>query len=122
VRLVEDDQIPLGLLQPRKDVLLYRQVHRGDDKVVLEPCILPKGTADRVASKQGKALSEPLPHFPPPLIGQSLGTEDEYAPRLLALHQLPHQQPRHDGFARSWIIGEQEGDARQRQDVLVDRI
>ena len=120
--LIEDHQVPLGLLDTGENVILYRKVNGGDNAVVLDPDVLAEASRDGLAGDQRKRLPESLPHLPPPLVGQRLGAQDQHPRHLSALHQLAHEQPRHDGFASARVVREQEADAGQWQDAPVHRI
>ena len=43
-----------------------------------------------------------------PLLDQTARADNQTALQVASGNQLLNEQPRHDGFARSWIVGEQE--------------
>jgi hypothetical protein len=60
--------------------------------------------------------------FPPPLVGQVGGHDDQRAFDQAPEFEFLDEQPGHDGLASAGIIGEEEADARLGQQVVVDRV
>ena len=92
--LVEDDQVPLGLLETREDVGLNGKVDGRHHTIVLDPHVLPEAAGDGFARDQREALAEALPHLPAPLVGEGLGAEHQDARHIPALHELAQEKGR----------------------------
>ncbi len=60
--------------------------------------------------------------FPPPLVGQVGGGDDQGALDQATELQFLDQQPAHDGLASARVVGDQEADAGLGEQVRVDRI
>ncbi len=56
-----------------------------------------------------------------PLLGEVARVADEAAPQVTAEHQLLDEEPRHDGLAGAWVVGQQEAQPWLGQQVLIHR-
>ena len=81
---------------------------------------IPELVVDVGASHHYELLVKLLQEFSLPLKGEIGGADDEHP-----LHQAPElefldEEASHDGLAGAGIVGEEEPDARQLQEVFVD--
>ena len=121
VGLVDDHQVPVDLLQAGEDVLPLGQVQGGDDLRPFQPLVHSELVVDVAALHDGELLVELLPEFPLPLEGQVGGADDKYPLHQAPQLELADEEARHDGLARAGVVGEDEPDAGQFHEVLVDR-
>ena len=121
VRLINDHQIPAHLRQSGQDLGTLGQVERGDDLLLLQPLVDPELVADVAALEHDKLLVELFLEFPLPLKRQVRGAYHQDAFDETPKLELTHQETRHDGLARTRIVGEQKAHAGQLEQVLVDR-
>ena len=119
VRLIDDDQIPMHLLQPGQDLGALGEVERGDDLLLLQPLVDPELVADIAALHHQKRLVEFFPEFPLPLERQVRGADDEHPFNEAAELEFADEEAGHDGLARPRIVGEQEAHGGQLEEVLV---
>ena len=123
VGLVDDDEVPVGAEQALLGVLDARDPgDRGDDLVALLPGVLAVVGAEHVAADDLEVLAELVLQLALPLEGQVGRRDDERALDQAADLQLLEQQPRHDRLAGARVVGEQEADAGQLEEVVVDRL
>ena len=120
VRLVHDDQVPVHLPQPGKDVFALGEVQRGDDLLLVEPLVDAELVAYVAALQHEESFVELLPELPLPLEGQVRGAHDQDAFDQASKLELADQQAGHDGLARARVVGEQEAHAGEFEEVLVD--
>ena len=123
VGLVHDDEIPaaaeqalLGVLDPRDPR------HRGHDLVLLLPGVLAVLASEDLAAHHLEGFPELVLHLPLPLEREIRGRNDQRALDETADLELLKEQPSHDRLAGARVVGEQEADAREREEVLVDRL
>ncbi len=122
VRLVDDDEVPVNLPQPRQNVLPFGEVEGRDDALLLLPLVEPKLLADVRALHDLELGLEFLLQFALPLEGEVRGTDDQNPLGEAAQLQLPDQEPRHDGLARARVIGQQEPHTGELEQIVVDRL
>src|SRR5262249_8044679 len=96
------------------------QVERGDDAVLFEPLVDAELLADVVAAEDDELLVELLLQLALPLEGEIGGADDEDAPGQPPELQLADEQAGHDGLASAGVVGEQEADPGQFEEVVVD--
>lgn len=68
-----------------------------------------------------EGLAEPVLHLALPLEGQIGGCDDQRPRDEASNLEVLEQQPRHDRLARAGVVGKQKPNARQRQEIVVDR-
>ena len=93
---------------------------RRHDLVVLGPGVRAVARAEDVAAYDMERLAELVLHLSLPLERQVRGRHDERALHEAARLQLLEEQAGHDRLARTGIVGEQEPDARNLQEIFVD--
>ncbi|HEV3257947.1 MAG TPA: hypothetical protein VG013_13760 [Gemmataceae bacterium] len=121
VRLIHDDEVPLAAQQAVLGVLDARDPgDRGDDLVPLLPRVHTVVGTQHVGANDLEALAELVFQLALPLEGQVGGGDDQGAPHQAADLEFLQKEARHDGLARAGIVGEQETDARQLDEVVVD--
>ena len=121
VRFVDDDEIPVAAEQAFLGVLDARDPgDRRDDLVLVLPGIRAVVGAQHVAADDLEVLAELVLHFALPLEGEIGRRDDQRALDQAADLQLLEQQAGHDRLARARIIGQEEADARQLHEVVVD--
>ena len=121
MRFVDDDQIPVATQQALFGILDARDPrHRGDDLVAILPRVRAVVGAQHVAANDLEVLAEFVFHFALPLKRQIGRGDDQRAFDQPANFEFFDQQPGHDGFARARIVGQQEADARQLEEVVID--
>ena len=120
--LVDDHQVPVDLLQPGEDVLPLGQVQGCHDLGPLQPLVHSELVVDVAASHHDELLVELLQEFPLPLESQVGGADDEYPLHQAPELELPDEKAGHDGLAGAGVVGQQEPDAGQLHEVLVDRL
>ena len=123
VRLIHNDQIPVRSKQALFGVIHARDPgHRCHDLVLVLPRILTVLRAQRLAPHYLEVLTELVSHFSLPLERQVGGCDDERTGDEAADLQLLQEEPGHDGLASARIVGQQEPNPRQLQEILVDRL
>ena len=88
VRLVDHDQIPLGLADQLAVLLLLEQVDPRDQQVVVEQRIARGGALEHGAVGDGEAVMEFLAQLVLPLLGEVGGHDDQAALDVAAQNQL----------------------------------
>src|SRR5690242_17361498 len=121
MRLINDHEVPMDLLQARQDRIPLRQVQRGDDLPMLQPLVDTELLANGVALQNDELLVEFFAQLALPLKRQIGGAYDQGAQTQAAQFQLPQQQTGHDRLTRAGIVGKQKADARQLEKVVVNR-
>jgi len=122
VRLVHDHEIPVDLAQPRKYVSAFRQVERRDHPVALQPLIHAELLAKILPLHDEELGVELLLQLALPLKGEVRRADDQDALGKTVQFQLANQQARHDGFARAGVVGKQEANARELEQMLIHRL
>ena len=112
----------MDLIQSGQNVLSLREVERRDDPFLLEPLVHAELITQVAALQDQKFLVEFLLQLPLPLEREIGGSDDQDSFGQAAHPKLPDEQPRHDRLARAGVIGEQEADARELEEVVVDRL
>jgi hypothetical protein len=123
VSFVHHDEIPIGLLQLRLDVIripAHSIEPANGERVLQEPVACPR-RFDLVVGQDLERQVEPLVQFVLPLLGQCAGTNDEAAAQVAADEQFLDEQPGHDRLACSRIVRQQETQRLPRQHLPVDR-
>src|SRR5438552_18783988 len=121
MRLVHDDQIPMDLAQSREDLLSLGQVEGGNDTALLNPLIYAELVADVLTLEHEELRVELLLELALPLEGQVGRADDQDALGESAQLELADEEPRHDRLTRTSVIGQEEPDARNLEQVVVDR-
>ena len=98
-----------------------RQVERRDDLVALQPLVHAELVADVLALHDQELRVELLLQFALPLEGEVGRADDQDALGEAAELQLADEQARHDRLAGAGVVGQQEADARELEQVVVDR-
>ncbi len=121
VRLVDDDEVPVAAEQALLGVLDARNPgDRRDDLVLFLPRILAVVGAQHIAADHLELLAELVLQLALPLEAEIRRRDDQRALDEAADLQLLEEQARHDRLARAGVVGEQEADARQAHEVVVD--
>ena len=122
VGFVHDDQVPAGAEEAFAGVFDERDPgDGGDGLVVVLPGILAVVGPQQSARDDLELLAELVGHFPLPLEGQVRRGDDQRPLDQPSGLEFLEGQPRHDGLPGAGIIGQQEADARQTEEVAVDR-
>ena len=120
--LVHDDQIPADAEQAFPGVFDERDPGNGrDDLVAFLPGVLAVVGPQHVAADDLELLAELVRQFALPLERQVGRRDDQRAADQAAGLQFLEQQPGHDRLAGAGVVGQQEADARQLHEVVVDR-
>ncbi len=121
MRLVHDDEVPVAAQQAFVGVLDARDPgDGGDDLVLLLPGVRAVVGAQDVAADDLEVLAELVLHFALPLEGEVGRRDDERALDQAADLQFLEEQAGHDGLAGAGVVGQQEPDAGQLEEVVVD--
>ena len=121
VRLVHDDQVPVDLAQAGQDLRPLGQVEGGNQLLLFEPLVDAELVADVVALDDEELLVELLLEFPLPLEGEVGRGHDQDALAHPPELEFLDQQPGHDRLAGPGVVGQEEPDAGELQQVVVDR-
>ena len=89
---------------------------------IVFPDVAAVGGIDRVTVDDGEGLAELVVQFPPPLVGEVSGRDDQDALDQAAELEFLDHQPTHDGLAGPRVVGDQKPDAGLGEQVAVDRI
>src|SRR5216683_4371402 len=120
VRLVYDDQIPLGLLQFGLDVFIAGQfIQSGDSQRGFGKGIARNGSLQAVVRENVKGNVKAQVELILPLLHKVAGRDDEAAMEIATNHEFFDEQSCHDGFARSWVVGQQVAQGLFAQHRLV---
>ena len=93
---------------------------RRDDLIAVLPGVVSVVGAERLAADDLEALAELVLEFTLPLEGE-VGRGDDQRPTDQAPSlEFLEQQPRHDRLARARVVGQEEADAGQLEEVVVD--
>ena len=122
VRLVDDDQVPLGLLELRLELLVAGQlVHPGDQqRVGLEDVEVDVGV-DELVGQQVEPQPELEEQLVLPLLHQAAGRDDQALLHVVAQKQLFDVEAGHDRLAGTGVVGEQEAQRGAGQQLAVHR-
>lgn len=120
--LVHNHEVPLDLAQPGQDVLPLREVERRDNPFLLEPLVDTELITQVAPLQDQKLLVEFLLQLPLPLECEIGGSDDQDSLGQAAHLELPDEQSRHDRLAGAGVVGEQEADAGELEEVVVDRL
>ena len=112
----------MDLPQAGQDVVALGQVERGDDLLLLQPLVDPELVADVLALHHQELLVELLLQLALPLEGEVGRADDEDALGQPAQLQLADEQAGHDRLAGAGVVGEEEADAGELEEVVVDRL
>ena len=63
---------------------------------------------------------EPLPHFILPLVCQAAGAANQAPMQIATNKEFLDQQPSHDRFARTGVVGEKKSQRLSRKHFAVD--
>ena len=120
--LVDDDEVPARAEQALPGVLDARDPRdRRDDLVAFLPGVLAVVGAEHVAADDLEVLAELVLQLALPLEGEVRRRDDQRALDQAAGLQLLEEQAGHDRLAGAGVVGEEEADARQLEEVVVDR-
>ena len=107
--------------RPGQDLRPLGQVERRNQLLLFEPLVDAELVADVVALDDEELLVELLLEFALPLEGEVGRGHDQdalaHAPEL----ELLDEQPGHDRLAGPGVVGQEEADAGELQQVVVDR-
>ena len=121
VGLVHDDEIPMAAEEAFLGVFDARDPgDGGDDLVFVLPGIGAVVGAEDVAADDLEVLAELVLHFALPLEGEAGRRDDEGAFDQAANLQLLDEQAGHDGLAGARVVRQQEADAGQAEEVVVN--
>ena len=122
VGFVHDDQVPTGAEEAFACVFNERDPgDGGDGLVVILPGILTVVGPQQAAGDYLELLAELVGHFPLPLEGQVRRGDDQRPLHQTSGLEFLEGQPAHDGLPSAGIIGQQESDAGQPEEITVDR-
>ena len=122
VGFVDDDQIPARAEQAFAGVLDERDPRdRRDDLVAFLPGVLAVVGPQHVAADDVELLAELVGQLALPLEGEVGRRDDQHAPDQPAGLEFLEQQARHDRLAGPGVVGQEEADAGQLQEIAVDR-
>jgi len=123
VGLIHDDEIPPGAQEAVSRIVDAGDPRDGrDDLRALLPRVLPVVGPEDAAAHHLERFAELVLQLPLPLEGQVGGGDDQGAfHQATGLHLL-QEEPGHDGLPGARVVREEEPDARQFQEVVVDRL
>ena len=122
VGLVHDDEVPTRAEQAVAGVLDAGDPRdRRDDLVAFLPGVLAVVGPEDVAADDFEVLAELVLQLALPLKGEVGGRDDEGALHESPGLQLLEQQPGHDGLPGPGVVGQEEADSRELEEVVVDR-
>ena len=119
---VEDAQVvwlDARLLEPGEGSLAAQGIDADDQTVAVR-------SSERVvrlgvrAADDAEVEAEKSPQFAFPVADQPRGRDDQDAADQPASQHLADVEPRHDGLAAAWLVGEQEAESGLGQHVVVD--
>jgi len=94
----------------------------GEDLVLVLPGVGAVVGAEDVATDDFEVLAELVLHFALPLEGETGRRDDESALDQAPNLQLLDEQAGHDRLASAGVIGQEEADAWQAQEIVIDRL
>ena len=122
VGLVDDDQIPVGLLEQFLDVLVSSElVDAGDDLVVFQEPVPTRRRLESLVGEDLEAEVELLAKLVLPLFPQTAGGDDQTPLQITADLELLDEEPGHDRLAGTRIVGKQESERLLLQHSVVHR-
>ncbi len=124
VGLVDDHQVPVGLLQVGQQLVAAGQlVHPGDEQRVRQEHLAVKSRLDHGPGQNLEPKAELVVQLVLPLLHQRSGSHDQATGQVAAQEQLLDVQTAHDRLAGTRIVGQQEAQRRpvQHRAVVVDR-
>ncbi len=122
VRLVDDDQIPVGLLELGLELLVAGElIHPCDEeRVGLEDVEIDLGV-DELIGQQIEAQAELEEELVLPLLHEPAGRDDEALLHVIAQQQLLDVEAGHDCLAGAGVVGEQKAQRGTREQFAVHR-
>jgi hypothetical protein len=107
VGLIDDDEIPVRLLELRLQVFAPRKlVHARDDEVSLGERVARARRLDRVAGDDVKLESELERELVLPLLDEAPRRNDQAAANVSPNHELLDEQACHDRLPGAGVVGE----------------
>jgi hypothetical protein len=122
VGLVHDDEVPGLAGQEFPDVLAAGEVQGDQDLGVAVEEVGGGEGAEEVAAEGDEVLAEPVAQFPQPLVLQVGGDDEKGVADDAAGLQFFQDQAGHDGLAQAGVVGQEEADAGEGEDVAVDGV
>ena len=123
VRLVDDHEIPAAAEQALLGVLDARDPRdRCDDLILFLPWVLAVVGAQHVAANHLEWLAEFFLQLALPLKAEVRRRDDQRPLHEASDLQLLEEQARHDRLPRAGVVGEEEANARQAHEVVVNRL
>ena len=120
MRLIADDQIPLGDLELFLQGFIPRElIQTADTKVCLSEYISAGGGFDAVIGQNLKAEMELGIQLVLPLFRQTAGRYDQTALQVAARDQLTDEEPGHDGLAGTGVIRQNKTEREPGQHLLI---
>ena len=121
VGLVDDDQVPVGLLEPFDQVFAAGDlVDPADEPIPFVEDIAGVGAVEQVLGDDVEAEPELVVELVLPLGDEAAGGDDEDALGVAPDHQLLDVEPGHDRLAGARVVGEEEAQRLAGQHLAVD--
>ena len=112
MRLVNDNQIEMRICDGNSDVILPREIHRGDQLGLPMPDVFLRMRRDVGTRDVCETLLKPIFQLVYPLHNEVPGCDNQDALRLIAEFELLRDEPRHNRLASTRVIGDEKADAR----------
>ena len=113
--LVHHDEVPVGLLQLRLEILAPRElIEPGDEQVALLEHVPGVRSLGQVARQEIERQAELPVQLVLPLLDERAGAHDEAPLEVASDHQLLDEEPRHDRLARAGVVGQHEPQRQPR--------
>ena len=122
VRLVEDDEVPVGgVVEEELEVLVAAQlVEPGDQQVGVGERVARRRALDPIAGQEREVEVELLGELRLPLLDERPGGDDEAAAEVASDDELADEEPGHDRLAGARVVGQEEAQRLAREHRLVD--
>src|SRR4030042_4052829 len=121
VGLIHNYQIPMDLPEPWKDVFSLGQVKGGQDLPLFQPLVHAELVTDVVPFKNHEFFIKFFFEFPLPLKSEIGRADDQNPLNEPSKFKFPDEKAGHDRLSSPGIIGQEEADSGEFEEVVIDR-
>jgi hypothetical protein len=114
VRFIDDDHVPLGVFRGIKTPLVTRnKIDRRYEESLSRTRELIRFCLERASINQPKTQPKLILHLISPLASEATGRDDQDFADHAAEHEFLYEQPGHDCFSGSRVVGQEKTNSGQ---------